>query len=77
MVYDSELCDNDFIREALETIGKMNNMALDNYCSTLMKVRTQQARSNKLDSFKHRPLELVYHLSSLLKFIKLKWHILI
>ena len=29
MVYDSEICDNDFIREALETIGNLNNKALD------------------------------------------------
>ena len=43
MVYDSELCENVFIREALETIGKLNKIALDNYCKTLMKVRTQQA----------------------------------
>ena len=30
MVYASELCDNDFIREALDTIGNLNNIALDN-----------------------------------------------
>ena len=29
MVYDSELCDNEFIREALDTIGNLNNIALD------------------------------------------------
>ena len=48
MVYDSELRDNDFIREALNTVGNLNKIALDNYCSTLMKVRTQQTeiRSN-------------------------------
>ena len=26
MVYESELCENDFIREALETIGKLNKI---------------------------------------------------
>ena len=30
-IYDSELCDNGFIREALETSGNFNNKALDNY----------------------------------------------
>ena len=48
MVYDSELCDNEFIKEALDTIGNLNNIALDNYCSTLMKVRTQQAEVTSL-----------------------------
>ena len=43
MVYDSELCNNDFIWESLDTIGNLNNIALDNYCRTLMKVRTRQA----------------------------------
>ena len=28
MVYDSELCDNEFIREALDTIGNLNNIVL-------------------------------------------------
>ena len=31
MVYDGELCDNEFIRGALDTIGNLNNIALDNY----------------------------------------------
>ena len=35
----SELYEDDFIREALETIGDLNNIALDNYCSALIKVR--------------------------------------
>ena len=30
MEYESELCDNDFIRDALETSLKLNNIALDN-----------------------------------------------
>ena len=29
MVYDSELCDIEFIMEALDTIGNLNNIALD------------------------------------------------
>ena len=29
MVPDSELCDNDFIKEALDTVGNLNNIALD------------------------------------------------
>ena len=32
----------EFIREALETMGNLCNIALDNYCSTLIKLRTQQ-----------------------------------
>ena len=39
---------NQDIREALDTIGNLNNIALDNYCSTLMKVRTQQAEVTSL-----------------------------
>ena len=35
------------IREALETIGNLNNIALDNYCSTLMKVRTRGKTTKK------------------------------
>ena len=31
MVYDSELCDNEFIKEALDAIGNLNNIAQDNY----------------------------------------------
>ena len=51
MVYDGELCDNEFIRGALDTIGNLNNIALDNYCSTLMKVRTQQAEVTSLKPY--------------------------
>ena len=42
---------NELIREALETISKLNNIALDNYCSTLMKVRTQQAEVTSLKPY--------------------------
>ena len=38
MVYDSIEYNNDFIQEALETIGNLNNIALDNYRATLMKI---------------------------------------
>ena len=40
MVYDSIKYNNDFILEALETIGNLNNIAvaLDNYRTTLMKI---------------------------------------
>ena len=51
MVYDKELCDTEFIREALDTISNMNNIALDNYCSTLMKVRTQQAELTSIKPY--------------------------
>jgi hypothetical protein len=51
MVYDSLLCENGFIKEALETIGKLNNIALDNYDKTLMKVRTQQAEGTSLTPY--------------------------
>ena len=43
MVYKANECQNGFIRTALETINEMNNIAFTNYCSTLMKIRTQQA----------------------------------
>jgi hypothetical protein len=51
MVYDSLLCENGFIREAIETIGKLKNIAVDNYYTTLMKVRTQQAEATSLKPY--------------------------
>ena len=51
MVYDKELCDAEFIKEALDTISNLKNIALDNYCSTLMKVRTQQAEVTSLKPY--------------------------
>jgi hypothetical protein len=51
MVYDSLLCENGFIGEALETIGKLSNIALENYDKTLMKVRTQQAEVTSLKPY--------------------------
>ena len=42
MVYNSVECNNDFIQEALETIGNLNNIALENYNSMLMEIKTQQ-----------------------------------
>ena len=41
--YKANECQNGFIRTALETINEMNNIAFTNYCSTVMKIRTQQA----------------------------------
>ena len=43
---------NEFIREALVTISNLNNIALDNYCSTLMKVRTEQADLTSIKPYK-------------------------
>ena len=57
MVYDKELCDAEFIKEALDTISNLKNIALDNYCSTLMKVRTQQA---ELTSIKPYHISMLY-----------------
>ncbi len=58
MVYDSTLCENNFIREALETIGKLNNIAFDNYSKTIMKVRTQQAEVTSLKPYLEHFLSL-------------------
>ena len=35
----------------LDTIDNLNNIALDNYCSTLMKVRTQQAEITSIKPY--------------------------
>ena len=43
-----EVCNNQFIKKALTTIGEMNKIAHKNYCSTLMKVRTQQTNTENL-----------------------------
>ncbi len=51
MVYDSLLCENGFTDEALETIGKLNNIALDNYDKTFMKLRTQPAEVTSLKPY--------------------------
>ena len=55
----SELYEDDFIREALETIGDLNNIALDNYCSALIKVRKNVVLASQGVSFSEVQEELI------------------
>ena len=66
MRYKPEACKNEFIKKALETIGEMNKIAHKNYCSTLMKVRTQQTKTENLDPY----LEYVLSLDTRAYFIE-------
>ena len=48
MLFVPEECKNGFIRKALETIEDMKKIAHKNYCRTLMKIRTQQVKTEDI-----------------------------
>ena len=45
MVYDSELCDNEFIREAQDTIGNLNN--IDFFVAPIRITQPRASRNEK------------------------------
>ena len=52
MVYNPEACSNNFIKKVITTINEMNKLALENYCTKLIKVRTEQAEATCIEPWK-------------------------